>query len=238
MDPRKTRGYLNNNPTNLDRSPANNWQGEIKDAADPRLTDFQKRELTSGRFAVFQSAEWGIRAAVKNLQSYHRSGFNTPGKAIGRWAPPNENDTAAYLARVEKITGLSPNAPFDPNDYGQMSALVRAIITVELGGQPYPAKVIEDGLRLAGIVKPVGMATSNTVRGGAVSVSGTSLSLIADQVQDAAYTIAPIADSGWGAKLFLALKIIGVVLAVAGVAYMLYERYGRKRRDERIEAVE
>ena len=52
MDPRKSRGFLNNNPGNVDRS-ADVWQGEIRDPADPRLTDFQRNELVKGRFAVF-----------------------------------------------------------------------------------------------------------------------------------------------------------------------------------------
>jgi hypothetical protein len=66
MDPKEQRGYLNHNPGNIDRS-ADNWQFEIKDPNDPRLTPFQVHELTYGRFCVFADAVHGIRAMAKNL---------------------------------------------------------------------------------------------------------------------------------------------------------------------------
>lgn len=61
MDSRKSRGILNSNPGNIDLS-ADVWQGELRDPADSRLTEFQRNELVNGRFAV----AWpGIRMLAK-----------------------------------------------------------------------------------------------------------------------------------------------------------------------------
>lgn len=173
MDPRTTRGFLNNNPGNMDRS-ADTWQGEIKDAADRRLTDFQRGELTKGRFCVFTSAEFGIRAMAKNLFAYaDRLGLHTVRQFIGKWAPPNENDTEAYIASVARKIGGSADEPVDIRSYKALAAIVDAIIRVECGGMPYGGNEIEDGLRLAGVVKPVGVTTSRTATGLTIASGAT-----------------------------------------------------------------
>lgn len=69
MDPRTSRGFLNNNPGNVDRS-ADVWQGEIRDPDDPRLTPFQRNELVNGRFVVTISPQFGIRLLAKTLFAY------------------------------------------------------------------------------------------------------------------------------------------------------------------------
>ena len=69
MDPKTTRGYLNNNPGNVDRISGNPWKGEITDPADLRLTDFQRNELVNGRFCVFEDALHGIRCLALDLKA-------------------------------------------------------------------------------------------------------------------------------------------------------------------------
>lgn len=153
IDPKTTRGYLNNNPTNLDRSPGEPWRGEIRDPADRRLTDFQRRELTHGRFCVFPEPALGIRAAAKNLLAYQAAGWRTINTVIDHWAPPIENDTAAYKARVADKLGRGLDDVLDINDFSTAHALIDAIIRVECAGMPYTGHEIEDGLTLAGIVR-------------------------------------------------------------------------------------
>lgn len=58
------RGIRNNNPGNIDRNPANKWQGRM---ARDRMTVAQRAEK---RFEVFASPAWGIRAICVLLISY------------------------------------------------------------------------------------------------------------------------------------------------------------------------
>lgn len=240
MNPRETRGFLNANPGNMDRAQGEPWQGEIRDPADPRLTDFQRKELTAGRFAVFASAEWGIRALVRNLMAYQRSGWFTINTMIDHWAPPNENNTAAYKARVSASTGKGLDEPIDMAVYAVAYAMADAIINVECGGMPYGPDVLEDGLRLAGVVKPVGVTTSRTAMAGTVAtgatVGTTALGALQDPLQQAADQLSPFAGtSHWIDRIILGLKIGLAVIAVIGIGVMVYERVKRERRDQKID---
>jgi len=173
MDPRTSRGFLNNNPGNVDRS-ADVWQGEIRDPADPRLTDFQRNELVKGRFAVFAEPRPGIRMLAKTLFAYRdRLGHRTVRRIINTWAPPVENDTGAYVNAVAARVGVSPDAELNLNDFKTMKALVSAIIIHECGGMPYAGTEIDDGLMMAGLVKPVGITTSQTAQGLTIASGGT-----------------------------------------------------------------
>lgn len=173
MDPRSARGYLNNNPGNVDRS-ADVWQGEIRDPADPRLTEFQRNELVKGRFAVFTTAQLGIRMLAKTLFAYRdRVNLKTVRGIINRWAPSIENDTTAYVTAVARGVGVDPDAEINVRDYRTLHALVSAIITHECGGMPYKAAEIEDGLLLAGVTKPVGITTSKTATGLTIASGST-----------------------------------------------------------------
>lgn len=185
MDPRKSRGFLNNNPGNVDRS-ADVWQGEIRDPADPRLTDFQRNELVKGRFAVFADPRPGIRMLAKNLFAYRdRRGLRTVRGIINTWAPPVENDTGAYVNAVAARVGVSPDATLDLNDFKTMKALVSAIIIHECGGMPYAGTEIDDGLLMAGLAKPVGITTSQTAQGLTIASGGTIGSASVSVIQEA-----------------------------------------------------
>lgn len=185
MDPRTSRGFLNNNPGNVDRS-AEVWQGEIRDLADPRLTDFQRSELVTGRFAVFSEARPGIRMLAKTLFAYRdRLGHRTVRRIINTWAPPVENDTGAYVNAVAARVGVSPDAELNMNDFKTMKALVSAIIVHECGGMPYAGTEIDDGLLMAGLVKPVGITTSQTAQGLTIASGGTIGSASVSVIQEA-----------------------------------------------------
>ena len=149
--PRETRGFLNNNPGNMDRG-AVEWNGEVRDA-ELAQNDMQTWELTKGRFCVFTTPVLGIRAMAKNLRAYRSIGDVTIRQYIDRWAPPNENDTEAYIARVASSVGVVADANVDIEQYRVMSAIVDAIIRVECAGMPYDGNEIKDGLALAGIVE-------------------------------------------------------------------------------------
>jgi hypothetical protein len=240
IDPLKTRGFLNNNPGNMDRMPGDKWQGEIRDPSDPRLTGFQRGELTAGRFSVFASPEWGIRAMAKNLFAYRdRLGIRSIRHFIGRWAPPNENDTGAYIRSVASNLGVSPDVGVDL-DYRTLYALIDAIIRVECGGMPYAGDEIEDGLRLAGVVKPVTVGTRATAKAAVTSSAATAGTIVVEAVQaplqGAVEALAPAAaTSSTVAGIVVGLKVVLALVALAGIGWMVWERIKRARRDAGIE---
>ncbi len=150
MDPKQTRGFLNNNPTNMDRGEPP-WNGEIRDVANC-ANDVQRGELTHGRFCVFTDAAHGIRAAALNLRAYHdRLGCRTIRDYINRWAPPNENNTAGYIDRVAGSLGIGADVPFQLWERKALHALLDGIIRVECAGMPYDGGEIDEGLTLAGV---------------------------------------------------------------------------------------
>lgn len=133
-----TRGLINNNPGNI-RHSSQTWVGQATEQHDPD-------------FVTFKSAAYGIRALVKTLLTYQTAhGCKTIRQMIARWAPPNENDTAAYIADVSTRCGVSPDQTVDAHNPEIMTPLVKAIIRHENGSQPYPDSTIAQGLSLAGI---------------------------------------------------------------------------------------
>jgi len=68
---------------------------------------------------------------------------------INTWAPPVENDTAAYVAHVARRMGVTPSTPVDLDDRAQVVALLEAITLHENGQQPYNRATFEQGYELA-----------------------------------------------------------------------------------------
>lgn len=100
------RGLRNNNPLNIRRT-ATQWLELAPTQTDPE-------------FCQFQTLEYGWRAAFRLLSNtyYAKYGLDTIRKIIGRWAPPIENNTAAYVAAVSQITGIPPDDPLgSPKDH-------------------------------------------------------------------------------------------------------------------------
>ncbi|WP_207877461.1 structural protein [Pseudomonas sp. 32_A] len=134
------RGIRNNNPGNIDYSPANKWNGQLG----------LEEGVDKPRFARFDTPENGIRALGKLLQTYQRVyGLNTVAKIISRWAPSSENDTAAYVRSVERRTGTAPGAKIQLTDPATLKGFVVAIIAHENGSNPYSDAVISEGVRRA-----------------------------------------------------------------------------------------
>lgn len=131
-----TRGERNNNPGNL--RLGSNWQGLATSQPDDN-------------FCTFTDVTWGIRALAKVLTVYQQKGFDTVRSMIERWAPENENNTAAYIAAVAGNMKVDPDTHLDVSEYGQMYPLVDAIIRHENGRNIYPRPTMDAGLALAGI---------------------------------------------------------------------------------------
>ncbi|MDR1071870.1 MAG: hypothetical protein LBL21_04480 [Rickettsiales bacterium] len=127
------RGIRNNNPGNI-RYDGTRWLGL---AAPP----------TDGSFCRFADAKHGIRALAAILKNYDKKhGLNTVAQIIGRWAPPNENDTRSYIAAVSAALGHNANDALNVSDKNILLCLCKAIIRHENGKCPYTDADILSGI--------------------------------------------------------------------------------------------
>lgn len=126
------RGIRNNNPLNI-RATGDQWQGQTS---------------VDDGFVVFQSPEWGVRAAARILRSYAARGVVSLRQIIETWAPPIENDVDSYVSHVSAVTGIGESQPVEPAQY---TRLLAAMIHHENGSQPYSAALIAEGVRMAGV---------------------------------------------------------------------------------------
>jgi hypothetical protein len=121
------RGLRNNNPGNIRRS-AVRYKGEVASA--------------DGAFKQFESAAWGYRAMFMLLHTYRvRRSLDTLRRMIGRYAPPVENDTAAYVSFVAARAAVDADAPLDTLSRVPMVAVVAAMSRVENGADAIAADV-------------------------------------------------------------------------------------------------
>jgi hypothetical protein len=135
------RAVRDNNPGNIRIGAA--WQGLQPYA---QMTPDQQAEK---EFCVFQSPRWGFRAMATILHTYQKHGLVTLREIISRWAPTNENDTAAYLKRVVDMTHLNPDAAFAYADQMVMRSTIRAMSVVEVGSWAFSLGDLSDGVSLA-----------------------------------------------------------------------------------------
>lgn len=139
MTPRSVR---NNNPGNL--NSGSHWQGLMPAR---QMTPEQRAE---DRFAVFESPKMGFRALGIVLLNYERLyDLNTINKIFDRYAPPVENNTAAYKHRVAKETGVGIDAVLNLQTHANLVSLMHAIAEVEGGGWFFNDTDLNDGASLA-----------------------------------------------------------------------------------------
>lgn len=135
-------GVRNNNFGNI-RANGEKWSGQLGD---------------SGGFKVFETPQAGMQATLSLLDSYaNRYGLNTVRGIIGRWAPPNENNTDAYIARIARQMGIDPDTPLDMSDPKTKVDLGFLISRHENGFDPV---VYEEWARLGGAAPQAGVAST------------------------------------------------------------------------------
>ena len=119
------RGIRNNNPGNIRHSLAA-WLGKATEQKDKS-------------FVSFKTPEYGIRAMARILINYQkRYKLKTIEKMISRWAPPNENNTAAYVMVVSRSIGVTKDTDINlTTDRQRFTRLLKAIIQHE-NGNPKP----------------------------------------------------------------------------------------------------
>jgi hypothetical protein len=85
-------------------------------------------------FQRFATPQAGLEAAARNLIAYrNRHHLDTIEGIASRWAPPSENNTAAYIRGVSEDVGALPGQTL-PNDSTTNAALLAAIVKREQGG--------------------------------------------------------------------------------------------------------
>ncbi len=130
-DPSLPRGLRNNNPLNLTYV-----------AGQPGV------QGSDGRFGRYATPEDGIAASVRQLQMYGQRGLTTLPQIINRWAPPSENDTGAYVARVAQASGIDPRQPINLQDPAVVQRLIEGMSLVE-NGRPLDSNVSQRGVAAA-----------------------------------------------------------------------------------------
>ena len=140
------RGIRNNNPLNI-RHGKDRWQGA-------------RETQTDRSFVQFESMSYGYRAGWRTLQTYYERFCRqtkpfTVRSIIERWAPPNENDTEAYIRQVLKLAGIGGKEkllpPSNVLSYGRLSRMMSAMTIIECGipTREVDAEAIAQGYKLA-----------------------------------------------------------------------------------------
>lgn len=73
-------------------------------------------------------------------------GLNTVRQIISRYAPPNENQTTAYVQSVARQLGVLPDVVIDIEERGVLTVFIKAVIRMENGIQPYSDETIQQGI--------------------------------------------------------------------------------------------
>lgn len=129
------KGIRQNNPGNIERNSIN-WKGLSVEQPD-------------GRFCSFVTPEYGIRAMVRILMTYHSRGTDTVEEIISTWAPKHENPLKNYINFVCSHMFIKPDEPIDINDPNDVIPLLEAIVKFENGIQPYEPEVFETAYYMA-----------------------------------------------------------------------------------------
>jgi hypothetical protein len=115
-----TRGLINNNPGNI-RIDGVKWHGEVIPSRD-------------SAFKQFEGMSWGYRAMFVTLNTYQKKyGLRTIRQMVGRWAPPVENDTDAYVAAVARWSTVDADCRVTATNRDVMVPIVAAMSRVENG---------------------------------------------------------------------------------------------------------
>lgn len=131
-----TRGLSLNNPFNLMDNTTFQWEGQLQPTGDP-----------DRRLAQFDTVDHGLRAGFKNLVNQGRiHRLNTWAQIIPKYAPPNENDTKAYMAAIVKGTGVAANTPLDFDNLDFLETAGKCFIMQEQGTCPFTDEQIAQAI--------------------------------------------------------------------------------------------
>lgn len=210
------RGIRNHNPGNIRRN-SDPWQGLAERQGDVK-------------FFTFKSPVYGIRALARTLITYQdKHGLRTIRQIIGRWAPPVENNTNAYVRAVADVIDLDADEMLDLHNFDYLLPLTKAIIKHENGQQPYTDAQITKALVLAGVEPEApSLQKTRTVKGGQAATAATAGVGVIEAVQQ---TIDPARDALMGLAPYLEIaKWLLLVVTLVGIGVMLWARIDDHRK--------
>lgn len=141
-------------PTNPTGKPTYSGTGAGSNAAGPEGFNFNVGNIRTSNigwagkgqphngFETFNTPQAGASAMFNNLTSYASGSPDmTVAGAISKWAPPSENNTAAYIAHVAKNAGIDPNTPLSKvlSDPDAAAKVMLAMARMEKGQGLHPA---------------------------------------------------------------------------------------------------
>jgi hypothetical protein len=167
-------GLRTNNPGNILNSQ---WQNDIPGYAGPVTSP---NGLT---YASYTDPRWGLVAQNELLGRYHDMGKTTINDVVNRYAPVDENNTAAqnaaYKQHLAETTGLDVNQPLTRE---QVQALGPVKTTFENGGRAFAGGPFGDTATPASTISaPTQVADARRdPAAGRTGISPTQLSGIPD----------------------------------------------------------
>ena len=118
----ESRGLKNNNPLNIRRGEK--WKGLAQRQTDPSFCQFEKME-------------YGWRAAFWLLTRtyYHKYRLYTIRSIVERWAPPNENNTEAYVSHISTLMKYAADVPLGiPGEHPERWMMLGAAMALHENG--------------------------------------------------------------------------------------------------------
>lgn len=123
---RLPRGERNNNPGNIRYAGQKNARPEFPGSKDPG-------------FAVFNTMEDGVAEMRNQIGRYQTDAkwgkLDTIYDIIGKWAPPNENNTRNYIQHVADALKVKPTQHLGMLNAEQLSTMMKAITSMEDGSR-------------------------------------------------------------------------------------------------------
>jgi len=121
-----------------------------------------------GGFAKFATQQEGFLAMANQLKSYGAGTSAAAGykklqtleEIISTWAPPNENNTEAYINFISKKTGIGRNQQIDMSDPKTLSDIMAAMAWLEKGGPSASSEEIQNYLQSGTKVSPAPSGSS------------------------------------------------------------------------------
>jgi len=113
---------------------------------------YESENTKSGKFAVFPTLDEGVLAAAKQLQIYGKNGVNNIHDIVSKWAPPEENNTRAYIDHVSRETGRNEFEKLNLNDPKVLAQLISSMSVKEGMGDRLNVDKVTQIFNNAGVV--------------------------------------------------------------------------------------
>lgn len=162
--PQSQLGRTGDAPQSPGEAKMNGWMRYLGGGAPTHNPGNLRPPGSDTGFQSFPTDEAGLAAMARQIRLYqNRDKLNTIEGIITKYAPPNENNTRAYIGDVSQKTGFGAGQQLNVNDPETMARLIAAMVSNEQSKGHY------DKYKDAKVVVEV---LNNTGGNAAVSVNG------------------------------------------------------------------